>query len=353
MSIKVLSKILFFNLIACLIFALILEAIFNLLPTSDSEQTQAVNASNPYLHLVPNARLRITSGPFFEYNSIKRTNNFGYFSDIDYSENGAGKNLIVIGSSLVTANQVANEASFHGLLNLKLNRNGQLYMLAGANAPQSQYLAYSKLALEKFNPYALIFVIGSVDFRGSLLINALPNSGYHYFTNGDESGLLTLTDYYPSRTKELLRRSAFARYLFLNARVQGINFRQNVSSAVAPASRFADNQNLALIEKFLSALEALADGMPVLLVIDSLNQSERSANATVPRDMENAKRHLVDRARSFGFEVLDLSPFFVEDFKVNGRRFEWINDGHWNSDGHRVVASAIERSSVYQSFLRQ
>ena len=38
---------------------------------------------------------------------------------------------------------------------------------------------------------------------------------------------------------------------------------------------------------------------------------------------------------------LDLHPIFAEDFSIRRTMFNFKNDNHWNSHGHKVVASAI------------
>jgi len=55
---------------------IVLEIIFNILPTSDSEQTQKVDKKNPYLHLVKNKKLLISSGTFFEIKYMGQYNSW-------------------------------------------------------------------------------------------------------------------------------------------------------------------------------------------------------------------------------------------------------------------------------------
>lgn len=348
-------KNLFLTILTLVAITIVLEIIFNILPTSDSEQTQKVDKKNPYLHLVKNKKLLISSGTFFEIKATKKTNNFGYFSDVNYEVNGSNKNLITIGSSLVAANQVSNSLSFHGLINSKLPKEKSIYMLAGANAPHSQYLAYTKLALEKFNPYAFIIVIGSLDFKGSLLKNSLPNSGYHYFFNNKNGSPLVLNEYNPSKIKVFLRNFATARYLFLNARVQSVNFspKPKTPPEESGSDKFDNFENDILMKRFLSDLQIVTKNIPTLLVINSFGSLDKNNYLDIPINLEQRKKFFILMSRKYNFEVVDLNPAFSSDFKINRKRFEWINDqGHWNVDGHRVVADTIMSSDIYKKYVK-
>ena len=344
-------KNLFLTILTLAIIIIVLEIIFRILPTSDSEQTPKIDKNNPYLHLVKNKKLLISSGTFFEFKATKKTNNFGYFSDVDYEVNGSNKNLITIGSSLVTANQVSNSLSYHGLINSKLPKGKSMYMLAGANAPQSQYLAYTKFALEKFNPYAFIIVVGNLDFRGSLVENSLSNSGYHYFLNNKNESPLVLKEHNPSKIKVFLRNFATARYLFLNARIQHINFlsKPKISPEVSGRDNF---ENDILMSRFLSDLQIMTKNIPVLLVINSFGSLENNYS-DIPKNLKQNKKKFILMSQKYNFETIDLDSAFANDFKINRKRFEWINDkSHWNGDGHRVVADAIMNSYVYKKYVK-
>lgn len=347
-------KNLFLTILTLVAIIIVLEIAFRILPTSDSEQTPKIDKDNPYLHLVKDKKLLISSGTFFEFKAIKKTNNFGYFSDVDYEVNGSNKNLITIGSSLVTANQVSNRLSYHGLINSKLPKGKSIYMLAGANAPQSQYLAYANLALEKFNPYAFIIVIGSLDFRGSLFENSLPNSGYHYFLNNKNESPLVLKEHNPSKIKVFFRNFATARYLFLNARVQHINFlsKHKTPPGETGSDNFDNFENDILMKRFLSDLQIVAKNIPILIVINSFGSLEKNY-LDIPKNLEQRKKTFILMSQRYNFEVVDLNDAFSSDFKINRKRFEWINDkGHWNEDGHRLVANSIMNSDIYKKYAK-
>jgi hypothetical protein len=227
-------------------------------------------------------------------------------------------------------------------------------MLAGANAPQSQYLAYTKLALEKFNPYAFIIVIGNLDFRGSLLENSLPNSGYHYFSNNKNGSPLVLNEHNPSKIKVFLRNFAIARYLFLNARVQHINFFSKPKTPLeeSESDKFDNFENDILMSRFLSELQIITKNTPTLLVINNFGFLENN-NLDIPTNIKQKKKNFILMAQQYNFETIDLNSAFLSDFKTNRKRFEWINDkGHWNADGHRVVADAIMNSYIYKKYVK-
>jgi hypothetical protein len=60
------------------------------------------------------------------------------------------------------------------------------------------------------------------------------------------------------------------------------------------------------------------------------------------------RAHLMDRARAGGFEVLDMQPEFIADYKQRHLTFEFPDDNHWNGSGHEVFARVVQRSKVYR-----
>jgi len=97
---------------------LLLEIFFRLLPVSGSLEMMPVNEDNPIIHYKPNRMVIRQIGFNFNHVNEKRINNFGYVSDIDFRATGSkeSKTVAVIGDSYVEALQVANQDSFHGLI---------------------------------------------------------------------------------------------------------------------------------------------------------------------------------------------------------------------------------------------
>jgi hypothetical protein len=89
------------------------------------------------------------------------------------------------------------------------------------------------------------------------------------------------------------------------------------------------------------------DGMrPALYTEDGLREAESSYFAQM-------RRYFSGRARSLGYEVIDMQPAFIRQHVIDDSRFEYETDAHWNELANRLVADEIERSAVFRSTFPQ
>ena len=56
------------------------------------------------------------------------------------------------------------------------------------------------------------------------------------------------------------------------------------------------------------------------------------------------RNRLMAAAKERGYGVVDMEPRFIEAFRRDGRRFEFVDDWHWSSHGHEVVAAAVREA---------
>lgn len=57
----------------------------------------------------------------------------------------------------------------------------------------------------------------------------------------------------------------------------------------------------------------------------------------------------VKAAERLAYDVIDMHPLFIKKNRQDGSVFEFESDGHWNQSGHKLVASEIVKSQVYQA----
>ena len=86
----------------------------------------------------------------------------------------------------------------------------------------------------------------------------------------------------------------------------------------------------------------LAAPRPELYDEDALNAVSDSYFALM-------RAHLMNQARAAGFEVLDLQPALIADYRERQLRFEFPDDNHWNGIGHEVFARVVRGSKVYRN----
>jgi hypothetical protein len=60
-----------------------------------------------------------------------------------------------------------------------------------------------------------------------------------------------------------------------------------------------------------------------------------------------------EQAISRGITVIDMHEVFIERFALEGKRFEFPTDSHWNGEGHRAVADAISQTEMYKELFEK
>ena len=162
-------------------------------------------------------------------------------------------------------------------------------------------------------------------------------------------------DYRPSFVKNILRESAFVRYLFLNLKITTQLHRSLVgATAEAEASEKTESEkerleySLRAVDVFLKKLVGLVGAKPVLLVLDG-DRRTIYKNETAERDYSDWRNkvfdHMATESEKFpSVTVLDMHPVFHKRWMQKKIRLEYPYDWHWNHVGHRVVAEAITGS---------
>ncbi|MHC8597210.1 SGNH/GDSL hydrolase family protein [Arenicellales bacterium IMCC55707] len=342
----------------------LLEVIFRILPVSDSLKTQVVNDERPIVHFKKNREVTLQTGANFSHWVQKKSNNFGYLSDVDFhpASEIQSNRVVVIGDSFVEASQVANEDTFHHRL-MKIYPLKKFYPIGVSGAPLSQYLAFAQFSEDNFKPSQYIFVIILNDFIQSWL--KYENAArLHFF---DDNEKLVRQDYSPSFKKIIARESALVRYLVLDLKIrsrmeewfsrsdQGITqMNSREISNLRPESD-VDTENdtriqysLRSADLFLAKLARIVGQKPVLLVLDGDREHLYRSKAT-SRDMfrvENqAFQHLMSESQRYpNMSVLDMHPKFQKHWNNFRQSFDYAYDDHWNELGHQIVAEAIVES---------
>ena len=334
---------------------IILEIIFRILPTSSSLMIQPVNDNNPIIHFKENRIVTKQIGFDFSHVNKKKINNFGYATDRDFlaknlQNNKKNKIVAAIGDSFVEAVQVSNENTFHALLD-KSNENIDVYAIGVNGSPLSQYIAFYKYAEEFFDPDIYIFTIVYNDFDQSWFkIKKAP--GYHYFT--DEDGL-ELVNYKPSYIKDLARKSAFVRYIYLDLQisVQLNRFKKIFKKDEKKITNTQNNDDYNNMRKelgikaadiFIGHIKDLSKRKKVIIILDGDRNSiyDGKLNREIGSFFTLWFDRIIYQAKGIeSLHLIDMHPIFLSDWQRKQRKFNWEYDGHWNEHGHSVVSQAL------------
>lgn len=344
---------------------MVLELLFVSLPVSDSLKTQAVHDGNPVIRFKADRTITWSQGGRFSIVTQKRVNNYGFLNNEDYHAEDERPLLAIVGDSYVEALQVKDEDTMHGLLAKDVAGRGRVYSFGSSGSPLSTYLAYARYAADTFRPRAIAFIVVGNDFDESV-IKYRQEPGFHYFSDARDGWPLLRVDYRPSPVRSLARRSAFVRYLALNLKLswQSVDnfFAHDGGSAVesyvgntraeADHARIADSKRA--IDRFFEELPHQT-GLPVdqvLFVLDGMRP-----HIYDPAMLQRARGSYFDLMRKYfihvteeqGYELIDMQANFQKRFAIERKRFEFPTDGHWNEEGHRLVAQSIRRSALSRS----
>ena len=358
--------ILFYPLFLVVVPLLMLEGICRLLPVTDPPPLMPVTAAAPVVRLQPNRDYRFSAGWNFSIVTRKRSNNFGYNFVSDYDPQETAPLLAVIGDSFVEALTVDAGKSAAEVLDSKVAGKGRVYSLGVSGAPLSQYLVFADFARTTFRPDAMAFFIISNDFDESLLkYNAEPR--FHYFEDKATGAQLRRVDYALPPAKEILRKSAFVRYVVLNVRVgrslermrKAFSGRasapyllaQDLMPPATLAQRIRDSKQA--VDHFLDQLPARS-GLPsaaIVFIMDAMRPAIYSEEWL--RLAENGyhaqmRRYFEAAATARGYQVVDLQPVFIARHRRDGARFELPTDSHWNELGNRLVADELEKTAAFK-----
>ncbi len=346
---------------------ILFEFLLRVLPVCDATHRLPVNEGNPILRFEPNRQLVWSKGWNFSIVNELRTNNFGFLSQIDYDKDATTPLLAIVGDSYVEAVMVPFKETAAGRLADQLGDQARAYSFGVSGAPLSQYLAYSEFVRNTFQPAAMIIVIVGNDFDESLK-KYKSKPGYHYFFENSNGELrLERMDYSPPFWKRFFRESTLFRYLAINlglqARLQRFNtllspkeeyvqFVGNTSSSSSP-TRIADSK--LAIHAFLNMLPATSGLSPnqIVFVIDGRRPhlyEDSHLKLTESSYFSVMRRYFIENATAIGYETIDMEPIFRDHYKQHGRRFEYPDDGHWNSLGHALCFEAITDSRVFIRF---
>ena len=285
-----------------------------------------------------------------------RVNNFGWLNKTDYDAIKTKPRICVIGDSFVEAIQVNYGEAFHEILQERLQKKMQVYSFGTSGAPLSHYFYMAKYVDEKFNPNIFIFNTVFNDFDESIYDPTASRKNiwtYRPLSDSTFSAVLPMASKENNSIKRFSKHSAVLRYLHYNLklgmkwqhlkhilfeRIQpAINYEGNIDTAVANNRKSNIKKVIAYI---LAKIKQEFPNKRIIFTLDALRfdiyegTSEKN-NILWMRDQ------LQQACFNNSFEFIDLTPYFKKDFKENQQRFEFKEDGHWNSYAHSLVCDVL------------
>jgi hypothetical protein len=121
-------------------------------------------------------------------------------------------------------------------------------------------------------------------------------------------------------------------------------------SPAALEQRIVDSQRA--VDYFLDQVPAKSGlgSDAVIFVLDPMRPAMYS-----PEELRKAENSSIFRMRQYfkaqasarGYQVVDLQPAFIHRHRLDGSRFEFPTDNHWNELANRLVAEEMQKSAVF------
>lgn len=351
-----------------------LELTFWILPVREEAPRVAPTASDRMARFLPNEQRRYSAGWDFYIVNDMRTNNAGWWSDIDYVRTADAPLVAVLGDSYVQGDQVPWRDTCHGRLARTLDGAVRVYSFGVNGAPLSQYLAQADHARDFYRPDALVMPIIENDFDQSLRWMTWPHRRARFFLFEEQAdGELALAPPGAPVAPGLLqglrrwvyRHSRLARYSAYHvgetlSRVDDEQRRSDASAAGTPDDPFRETDPAAAhadrVKASRRAVDAFFRILPersgldpdqIVFVVDGIRPYRYTEGWEHRWDgsyHDVMRRYFMDGARAQGYEVIDMQPVFVDHYRAHGQAFNWLRDTHWNALAHGLCAQQVARS---------
>lgn len=343
-------------------FALVLtlgEIVFRFLPVMSAMRPGPVTASSPIYHYSPDRPFVYSRDWNLAMVNRGRVNNAGFINDQDYRREDKRPLLAIVGDSFIEAFMVPYADTVQGRLAHALDGKARVYSFAASGAPLSQYLIWARLAVRHYGAKALIINVVGNDFDESH-IRYVQSAGFWVYAPETDGRLrLQLLELNRGLARSLLAHSVFARYLFINlhlkeyANLQWLRARSD-DEPVRFAGFTRADANPTRMNDSRAVMDAFFRDLPEYTGLPPDRIGFTTDGFRYPEALEEGRGSYFDqmrtafhqRARSLGYEVLDLDRWFFADFRQFGQPFEYARDGHWNGRGHGIAAEAIRSSQL-------
>jgi hypothetical protein len=344
-----------------------LEIVMRFAPVHTGVRLAPVTLQAPVVHLQPNEPFTFSTGWSFKNVNRGRINNAGFVNEQDYHKQDAKPLLAVIGDSYIEARMIPYRETLQGRLAAALEKEFRVYSFAASGAPMSGYLIWAQHAVRDYGARALVINVVLNDFDESYLAYRTSPVYSVYDTEADGQLRLRFFEYRQSTLRAVLSKSALARYLMINLKLEYFIQTRLWRTAPAPQAAAAAHGggasegaeavrtriSLAVIEAFFRDLDAMV-GLAhdrILFLVDGFHYPQAAASSAGSY-FDSMRKAFLAKAAGLGYGVVDLDPQFFARYSASGESFEVPDDGHWNAIAHQIAADAVLSSDFLEQLRR-
>lgn len=317
--------------------ALAIETAMQFLPVNSGMRLANTDDAMPFSRRLPGQRFVYSHGWSLLNARSGAVNNQGFGNSPDF---GDSADIIVIGDSYIEGFMLSYPETIQGLLNNALG--GGVVAAAASGNGLADSLSIAKFYAPKLHPTTLVLFIEPSDLS---LLNAPPLRGHSAFVDGAGGVQLVHQPYKELASKELVRRSALARYLRYNLKATELISaprRKGESSAESMSGKLLRESYL---RYYFSELQSLASSchLTVIFLMDGDRGALYSKNTAVRSVWDqDDKQVFMNLAAEYRHEVIDMQPVFAGHWANSHERMDYLPaDGHWNPVAHRLAAAEV------------
>lgn len=268
--------------------------------------------------------------------------------------------IAIIGDSYISAFQVAYNKSIAEQLESKLgDRQFQVYRFGIDGAPMSQYLHMLRNEALLYNPDLIIINLVHNDFDESYDFKpgVYTSSFMKLKINGDTVSEEIDPIPYEVPWYNWIRESATWRYLAYRQQIRFNVLRNIIYGKKEDNSKFQANIDVSMVEEKAINNQIITDyvfqnikkicdskSVDILILIDGDRGSiykDIQTNQLYDKGVLRINRMAASVAAKYNIDFLDLHNVFKENYLKKQKTFDFVNDGHWNSYAHELVADTL------------
>ncbi|GJJ04877.1 hypothetical protein RugamoR64_54150 [Duganella rhizosphaerae] len=312
-----------------------LEAIFQCLPVVSGLRLQSTTQELPFNRYLP--RLPYTYSYGWALSNARRgvTNQQGFNNSPDFA---AGARALVIGDSFVEALMLDYPQTIQG--NLNRLSGGGVYAGAASGNGLADTLEIARFYIPLIQPKNLVIVVEEGNMLSLVEPPARGHSGIQEL-NGKVQ--LVHARYEESSNKQLVLKSALARYIYYNLKARDWLLTPEAHAVVQlPTKQQLTRRDRALAYYFQQLQRIAGQNTQVIFVVDGDRKAIYDPLHAKQIWRGDDRAAFIDRARSVGYRVVDLQPVFSQHWNVLHERLDFLPmDGHWNQVAHQLAAQQV------------
>ncbi len=269
--------------------------------------------------------------------------------------------VAVIGDSYIAAFQIDHNRSMSEKLEDRLGKNAEVYRFGIDGAPMSQYLHMLRHEVVKYQPDMVVVNIVHNDFNESYsFVSGVFRSSFlkYEIEDGKVSKEISPKIYKAPWYSIIREKSATWKYLAYRQHVDfgalrdlilgddnDVEYRGNIDIS----SMEKDTKNNYIVTDYtFKQMKKICDekGIKLVIMMDADDQRiyEIAETGKSTSDSIIVLNRIAEKAANAnGIRFVSLQDSLSKDYKINKKKFGFINDGHWNEYTHGVVASILDK----------